>query len=103
MAYGLDEIYNEGNRIMPFYKFWDESRNCEWYDRGRCAKEVQERYKLPERNKNLVGPWRVYKRDLEEIYSRMEEDILNEDWIDEETHLQIDSILDRISDLIGGL
>ena len=100
MAYGLDEIRDERDGLkMSFYKFWNEDKCCEWYDKGKCAKDIRNKYLLPERDKNVVGPWRVYRKELEDIFSNMEDDFLNSD-PDEETACRIRDVLDQIEDLL---
>lgn len=89
---------------MAFYRFINTNKfyNLDDVERAKNASELMDQYNLREEQKNLFGPWRVYRKDLEEMYSQMEQMYFDlETTLSEDEKIEILNLLHKIEGLVN--
>ncbi len=89
---------------MAFYRFVNHAKyyNLDDVDRAKNSAELMRQYNIRQEQKNLFGPWRVYRKDLEEMYAEMET-LYNEldQSVPEEERLELLQLLNKLEILLS--
>jgi len=103
MAHGLYEVHYKGNGIVAFYRFINNSNLYALDDVARVknANELMRQYNIRQEQKNLFGPWRVYRKDLEEMFTEFENLYVElDDSVSEDEKMELSNLLKKLEELI---